>query len=332
MEDIFSTIVALCRNRILNHLGLPLRDRRTYGKKGFVGRKLETFLDTAWQRKVKEGHFGMQQNDIEKYRLQTTALLADLHDLSTKTRGKIKPKHDDVVKLVHHVANYMSSVPLKSLLNCLENRDMDPSSRESLVTCLSTVAKYRFSAAFLYEQAKKAHMLRRTSVEQVQLPEEAFQRPPATAFTGTIQSVLPLGSLEVSKGKTTLAIDSLPLRQRIESGLDLHFEDEVNNRLQRSKIHAEIQIAAHYENASPAILPPRVIAASKDACFLCKACISLQGKHSVPDFRGHRGLYPRWRLPTMQQLLPLHQKLNGFLENGILTAMKMMSCAVRKAR
>lgn len=320
-KNVFNTIVALCQNRILSRLGLP---GSLNGKKRFIGLNLEEFLCTPWQSKAVRSHNpGIRKRDIEKYRLQTQALLTHLYALNTT----ITPKHDDVVELVRHIVGYMASVPLETLLGCLGNQDMDPNSRERLVTCFSKVARYRDSATFLYQRAKKLDMLRRTSVEQVQLRENAFERPAEAAFTGTVQSVL--GSL--SNGETTtLGINSLPPweQKAIESASDRLFAKQVNNRLQESKIHAEIQIIAHYENASPGVLRPRVIASCKDACYLCNTCISLQGKYSVP--KSHGKLYPGWRLPTTQQFLPLQKRLNAFLEQEILATVKKLSQATKK--
>lgn len=224
------------------------------------------------------------------------------------------------MELVGHIVRYMASVPLKSLLDCVKNQDMPPNSRERIFICFSKVARYWESAKYLCRRAKTSDTLRRTTVEQVQLQENSFRMPPTAAFTGSVKSVL----TNLSKGGTTLGINSLPCweRKAIQSAPTSHFAKQVNKRLQESKVHAEIQIVAHYEQMSPGVLRPRVIASCKDACYLCDTLI-LQGKYSVP--KSHGKLYPGWRLPADEKFLPLQQELNAFLEREILATIKKLS-------
>lgn len=61
-------------------------------------------------------------------------------------------------------------------------------------------------------------------------------------------------------------------------------------------VHAEIQILTYYE-LNPPDLSPRVIGASKDACFLCGSFLRAHGVYQVP--RAHRKIYHQWTVPDL---------------------------------
>jgi hypothetical protein len=67
----------------------------------------------------------------------------------------------------------------------------------------------------------------------------------------------------------------------------------------RWKVHAEIQILLFYEQRLHQDLP-RVICASKSACYLCYLFLKVHGRFIVP--RTHGKIYDRWTLPTYMTL------------------------------
>ncbi|KFY23502.1 hypothetical protein V491_02510, partial [Pseudogymnoascus sp. VKM F-3775] len=60
------------------------------------------------------------------------------------------------------------------------------------------------------------------------------------------------------------------------------------------KVHAEIQLLFFYE-IHPQLPRPRIICASKSACYLCNLYFRLHGGFRVP--RSHGKLYKQWTLP-----------------------------------
>lgn len=80
-----------------------------------------------------------------------------------------------------------------------------------------------------------------------------------------------------------------------------HEEQAVTKRLikQRlngaTRLHAEIQLVLFYKRYDSA-LPPRVICASKRACYLCNLFFKLHGAYHIPDTHGK--LYETWRWPA----------------------------------
>lgn len=253
---------------------------------------------------------------MRRYRLQSEALLESLHKLEAMN----DPKHGDIAQVVRSISRYMSDVPLNDLLGCLSTQPVPRESQDRLFNCLSKVARYRESATFLCRAAGKFDMLRDAILEEVHLPEEAFAKPPKGMITGDVQSIL----TRLSQ-KQSAQTHNLPpwVQEAITAATAGEFTTEINRRLQEARIHAEIQILAHYEYVSPDVVPPRIIASSKSACYLCDTFIRLHSKFSVP--KSHGKLYPGWRLPAMPQLDPLQQRLNAFLQQEILATIKTLS-------
>ncbi|KAL5344216.1 hypothetical protein ACLOAV_010834 [Pseudogymnoascus australis] len=75
------------------------------------------------------------------------------------------------------------------------------------------------------------------------------------------------------------------------------------------KVHAEIQLLFFYEEH--ANLPrPRIICASKSACYLCNLFFKIHGVFQVP--RSHGKLYTQWILPDWLGIPPSrHAELGG---------------------
>lgn len=63
-------------------------------------------------------------------------------------------------------------------------------------------------------------------------------------------------------------------------------------------VHAEVQMIVHYE-LNPTQYMPRVLGASKEACFLCDACIRAHGRFFVS--RAHETLFEKWAIPDLAE-------------------------------
>ena len=70
---------------------------------------------------------------------------------------------------------------------------------------------------------------------------------------------------------------------------------------QKRCIHAEVQMIAHYE-LSPTKKRPRVIGASKEACFLCDAFVRAHKQFCLS--KAHRHLYHQWTVPDLKEYSP----------------------------
>lgn len=66
---------------------------------------------------------------------------------------------------------------------------------------------------------------------------------------------------------------------------------------QEGRVHAEIQLVTFFEQGPQTGPTPRVICASKNACYLCNLFLSLHGKFYTP--RTHGKIYHQWILPNL---------------------------------
>ena len=74
----------------------------------------------------------------------------------------------------------------------------------------------------------------------------------------------------------------------------------------RCLVHAEMQIIAYYGNIrNTSALVPRVIGASKSACYLCNLFIQLHGQFFITKTHGH--LYERWNFPDLADFKPVER-------------------------
>ncbi|KAL5398905.1 hypothetical protein PMIN03_012733 [Paraphaeosphaeria minitans] len=64
----------------------------------------------------------------------------------------------------------------------------------------------------------------------------------------------------------------------------------------RRYVHAEIQLLVYYERTGP-LHWPRVLGASKEACFLCDSSIKAHGYFFVS--KAHRQIYSQWTIPDL---------------------------------
>ena len=90
----------------------------------------------------------------------------------------------------------------------------------------------------------------------------------------------------------------------------------IDGQRARCLVHAEMQIIAFYGNIrNTSALIPRVIGASKSACYLCNLFIQLHGQFFITKTHGH--LYERWNFPNLADFKPV-ERVNY---RQVLTAM-----------
>ncbi|KAF3762570.1 hypothetical protein M406DRAFT_332947 [Cryphonectria parasitica EP155] len=286
-EVVFNQIIALHRERILKRLGSRMA-RFSGGKalKRFIGLHFRDFIETSWQAKARKRNFNMSPVQLEDYKTRSERLLVHLDSFDALET----PKHADLKELVRHVATFLRRVPLERLLGRLNDQDMNANAKKRLLSCFAKTARVQESAKFLCKEAMNTQALRHITVEKQEGIISEYSLPP------WVQK-------GISKAQP--------------------FTTRVNTTLLGSKVHAEIQILAHYENVGPAIVPARIIASSKKPCYLCDTLIGLHGRFAAP--RSHGRLYPKWRLPTITDFLPLQDKLNRHLEQKITATIQRLA-------
>lgn len=316
----------MCRDRILGRLGIkedmPARPRK-YGQKAFIGSSLDKLI-SEFSRQIKTNNKKRTdlspKTHLQDYRLCTERLLACLSELNAKRSRNPKV----LTAMIGCVADFLKKVPLGAVLDSIEDRYMDSHQKKRLLGCLAKTARMQESAKFLCKAARKTPVLRAVIVEQVYLPKDCLKIPSSEEVVESIDSVLArLSRLD----ETVIRRKDLPkwTQKRLAENPEDHFETHVNKTHRSSKIHAEIQILAHYEqrnNQDPdpepdvVVVPPRVIASCKKPCYLCHTAISLHGRYWAPP--SHGKLYSSWRIPVMAELGPLRRELVKVLEQKMI--------------
>jgi hypothetical protein len=195
-------------------------------------------------------------------------------------------------QLVKKAGLLLKATNLKSTLSGLSGSLLDPSIRDALIDELSKIAHYWVISQFLYEQAKKLDILRHVDIEEVHLSQDQFHKPDLRDYTPS------LGATEMRIGivenKQNAFLSVYRGRKMTEEQQSVRFAKTVRRTLKSGKVHAEMQILAHYQ-LTQVLMPPRVVASSKSACFLCNTMLDIQGRYTTPHTHGR--LYSGWILP-----------------------------------
>lgn len=319
-EAVFNQIVAVSRERILSRMRSSKYNASGHkSQKCFIGLHLREALQSPWRLRARKHKLNMTEQDLEMHENRIRSLLATMETFEASDYTTQKPQ-EQLASLIKKISHFKQRTPLRDLLATLTETDMQKSSRDRLLSCLEKLARYRQVSKFLCQEAEVVSRLRNVTVTSVKLPAAAYLRPTQAFFSGTVFSTLE----ELSDKEQPFDKSSLPLWLRIvlESIPDAVFASGINQNLWQSKIHAEIQILAHYESTSADILRPRIIAASKDACYLCHTFFRLHGQFRVP--KTHGKLYRSWWLPTTPTLQPLQESLNAVLEKQVRETLKTL--------
>ena len=107
----------------------------------------------------------------------------------------------------------------------------------------------------------------------------------------------------------------------------------IDGQRARCLVHAEMQIIAFYGNIrNTSALVPRVIGASKSACYLCNLFIQLHGQFFITKTHGH--LYERWNFPNLADFKPEERvkycRVLSAMDNELQAAYKREIRATRR--
>jgi hypothetical protein len=173
-----------------------------------------------------------------------------------------------LVEVVEGIYQLQQIKGLPDLIRTIPNKDMDPSSRTSLLNIISKVSRYWEAARFLYRLAKKSPLARAMTTVPVRLPKEAFSIPTISGYAPDLRSKIteatPRGSQQKLL-KEICAILNISQQDAVKK-----YSCQVKRTLSTAKIHAEIQLIAHCELENPGI-SPRVL---EQGCLLSLQLVS----------------------------------------------------------
>jgi hypothetical protein len=286
----------------------------------FLGSVLKQAADIL--RRMSTNHVN---SDSLAFVKKSEGLIRLLEELEDKPQTPIQL--DELLRgVVDEIHRLVKIVNLSRALSVISNRDMDPNAREGLVICTKKLARYREAARFLFRVAKKVKVFQKVKIVPIHLghttfhsPSESHQTPP------TLKSAL----LRIFEGQEPLLKAQLVCRilKKTEQNIDQDLSETFIRTRDESKIHAEVQLALHYE-LSPVPCPPRIIASNKDACYLCNTFIHYHGKYLIP--RSHGRLYHAWKLPTWPTKPDIAVGFNRVLDDRIRQSILAMASRNRR--
>lgn len=155
---------------------------------------------------------------------------------------------------------------------------------------------------------------------------------PETAFGQTVEHCPDLAAIfnriHLSKKSKASLLQLSHLLARDGKGIAALFERQSLKTMAEGKVHAEMQLIYHLET-NGLTSPPRVIASSKMACFLCNFFLTRVSK--MHTRRSHGRLYPAWKLPDIRPGHDLGARFVHLLEGYAKTSIQTFVSNQRKS-
>ncbi|KAJ6789435.1 hypothetical protein PWT90_00236 [Aphanocladium album] len=302
----------MCKSRILC--------RFRYAKKQMPSspkNPLDKVVDRARQSLLQLRE-GVQVPKMERYRRHAASMEAQVVQFLDKSAKLLQvisnwQQHkvdSELCAVIDGLFDFAATDKWRDVVDLIPDSLMEPSMRKSFSNMIRKGARYRHAARILYRSAKKLAVTRRMRAIPVHLPESAFRRCQVSSTDASLDKTW---NRVIIQKKNNLRHICQILKIDVLAA-DVAFDSQKRKTLTQGKFHAEIQLL-HQILANPSPYPPRIVCASKDACFLCHVLIQAHAKIFVP--RCHGKLYPGWRLPLGPEFRALQISLNHTLEQRI---------------
>lgn len=297
----------MCKHRIFSRIGSERQDAKyTKSGKQFLGTTLQCILDAV--SRTRRSFVGQLKNTADRFARHGRQILHHLKALETCKEKNIIMTMMDVIRAVHKL---IETTNFNTLLDTLTTTELAPTVRHRFTTQITKLAQYQECTLFLIQTAKTLNIFQQAEVQLVSLEPELFK--PEMPFLPGCHLANCINRCRASSGSSKLKANTTEIVTRLQhqGKSNAAFTTTVSEILRQSRVHAEIQLLTHYE-LHPAPKNPRVICASKDACYLCNLFIRLRGDFYTP--RTHGNIYPRWWLPPVPAFAATRNRLNQELE------------------
>ena len=284
----------MCRNRIL----LRMRSRLIKSRGGSRRKPTQHFLGDQLHRITGcvDDRADIPLGVKDKLRRDVNELLKSIDAVE---EGKNTTSR--LGKMVERISRFNRRAPsLEALVSKIGEKDQETA--KNLLKRLAEIARYREAAGFLVKCSRQYSIFRNVQVVPVSLDSSQI---PHTAVKAAASHGGPRLSRILHRINAPKSPRSLHLPENAMQ-LGTYFRQA----LTATQVHAEIQIALYYdmqalssgssegEGSDGGVLhhPPRVVAASKESCFLCHEFLKSHAKLVVPGCHGR--LYTQWKLPV----------------------------------
>ncbi|KAG8157917.1 hypothetical protein KVR01_012189 [Diaporthe batatas] len=319
-------IISMCLERILSRLRLTTIERRK------TKQHPRTRFHNIIQALPSHGSAFMEssngemvsEKELEVF-VQRLKEVVSLIDAYTN-----HPREQQAEDLVVAIAR-LRRLDCETMLNTISDDQIEANNKKSTLNMIRKVARYAEAARFLIRTCKKFPIARRMQVVIVNLPRDASARAPLKPeYSIDIASMLLRVKAPKRSNRMTQQSRMNTICRLLGTTPDRADEDltkQAAKTHETGKVHAEVQMIAHYETTRKAelenskLLPPRIVSSCKKACFLCDLLVKVHGKMQTPW--SHGKLYPGWRLPDCPGL-DLQERFNGVLENCIRNSIALL--------
>lgn len=195
--------------------------------------------------------------------------------------------HAELVNIILQAHDLCGKTDLEAALRT--SHAIDPTLKKFLPEAIGKLSRYYSISCDLIDAARNLKynsIFSRVLIEFVPHPEfnTTFITDHPASFDETLENVNK--SLLVKNP----AVDAMIVAARNK------FKTRMYDSRTTWKVHAEIQLLYFYES-NLTIRHPRVLCASKSACYLCCLFINIHGEFQVP--RTHGRIYDKWMLPVL---------------------------------
>ncbi|KAI9893774.1 MAG: hypothetical protein M1814_005991 [Vezdaea aestivalis] len=329
-NDVLDSIVSINLERILSRLRSrhAIRSRRNEGKPAIASR-LEEAVNVAIllgrNDLISDAH-------VPKLRSQCQQLSKTFMAIESKNKYQISTKENRelISNFTRGALEIGDQHNLEALLNAIPpSENFSPGTGSTLRESLGKIGRYCSASLYLVAAARKFAIFKKIRIQCVSMFQESgvLLRPIESTVKRALTRVLD----DIAPERITKRLRKFERATKFASGkAETDYQQNLTSASQQAKVHAEVQLIYYYAQKKSS-LQPRVISASKCACFLCDLFIKLHGGFHVA--RSHGVLYSSWTVPNsnkmslsedqMHKFDMILKKLNHSLQHEIRKALEV---------
>ncbi|KAH8675544.1 hypothetical protein BX600DRAFT_534991 [Xylariales sp. PMI_506] len=289
IDQVFREVINLSRERILRRL----RSRKV------TLRDPKKPLLVAHVRSIREDvHPRLSSPKRQIFLQELDIIIQRMEEVEDAEAG---PQEQKALRaLVKSIRRFQHVVNLGQALNVGTGK-LNPSIGRAVNESFGKLAHYRSATRYLYDLATECKIFKNFDIEEVLRPPmwiQQYPQPPPTYVPDLSNTLMQYGIRQRTINKLDLKIKC----PRPQATTATEFTKIVKQTLSSGRVHAEVQLLSYYQDMMSGtaetvvpLLPPRIIASSKRACFLCNALFHEDGRFAVPGTHGV--VYPGWLLP-----------------------------------
>ncbi len=290
-------------------------------------------LATAVQKlRVQDSLPAEKQAGLELIMQDLLTHFGEVEDLD-ETQARSQKADNYLLSILHCCNRLVTEYNLDYILSTIPRDDLSfPESRKmGLVERFSKLSRYISLGPYLLQLAQRFPVFRNIIVHCAEVPSTVPNSVPNKAAGQMTQGLLQQYLQRPNSSTRRKTIKRF--ERHLGANLVAVQADIRRKSLGSKRVHAEMQLLFYYEQQPQTQLRPRVICASKNACYLCNAFLTLHNQFYTP--KTHGKLYPQWTLPNpstlplsanrLRELKDLYRRFHICLEQKIFSCLGTVS-------